>query len=48
MRVKTDLLIFSILAVALTAVFFTLPPLCLNANDEGLKYIQMKAFYLNN
>ena len=38
---------YLVLFAALTAVFFTLPPLGLYSNEEGVKFIQMKNFALN-
>jgi hypothetical protein len=38
---------YLVLLAALTAVFFTLPPLGLHSNEEGVRFLQMKNFVLN-
>ena len=40
-------ILFLIVAAALTGLFFTLPPLGLYSNEEGVKYVQMKNFALH-
>jgi hypothetical protein len=42
-----ETVLYLVLFAALTAVFFTLPPLGLHSNEEGVKFIQMKNFALN-
>ncbi len=41
-----DCLIFLLILMGLVWVFATLPPLALNSNDEGAKYVQMRNFTL--
>jgi hypothetical protein len=44
---KTDLALFLFVFLVLLCLFWVLPPLGLSSNDEAVKYIQMKNFYLN-
>lgn len=44
---KGDTIFFLALFVVLTGLFFTLPPLGLHSNEEGVNFIQMKNFVLN-
>ena len=43
---RKDYLIFLLILVGLVWVFVVLPPLALNSNDEGAKYVQMRNFNL--
>jgi hypothetical protein len=44
---KNGTIFFLVLFIMLTGLFFTLPPLGLHSNDEGVKFIQMKNFALH-
>lgn len=44
---QSDFIFFSLIFIILAWIYFILPPLSLYSNDEGVKYIQMKNFYLN-
>lgn len=45
---KVDMALFAVVFVALAGVFLFTPPLNIWSNDEAVKYIQMKNFYLHH
>ena len=44
---KSDRALFAVVAIALTVMFFILPPFGLHTTDEGVKFIQMENFALH-